>query len=87
MTPPSHVRRRAFGRHRLARQGADASVSAAVLLLCAGWAAIAWTWPAPPLDDHAHPAISVLWHRVASVLMTALVAIQLFVAVTFEQPD
>ncbi|MCC6319808.1 MAG: hypothetical protein IT438_00020 [Phycisphaerales bacterium] len=60
-----------------------ASLSAIGLLVCLAWASAAWLassqalWLAP----------SALWHRVASVVISASLAIHLFLAVTFEPPE
>lgn len=59
-------------------------VSAVALVVCLLWAGAVWLVPEPPA---AALAPSLLWHRVASVVLATGLAIYLFLAVTFERTD
>ncbi|GEM_PF-2808078 len=60
------------------------SLTAVLLLLCLSWALAAWLVPEryvvvwPP---------SVLWHKVASVVVATVLSIDLFLAVTFARTE
>ena len=59
-------------------------LSAVVLLMCIGWAALAWLWP---VQLHVGWPPSLLWHKIASVTLATCAAIHLFLAVSFERTE
>lgn len=65
--------------------GQRAAVCAIMLLLCLAWAAISWL-VAPSMCESVL-APSVLWHKVASVIIATGLTIYLFLAVMFERTD
>jgi hypothetical protein len=54
-----------------------------VLLVCVAWALVVWLAPLPAVAAWVAP--SLLWHKVASVTLGAVMAIHLFLMVTFEE--
>ena len=60
------------------------AISAAMLAACVAWAVLAWLAPA---EYAATWPPSHLWHKIASVMLATLLAIDLFLAVTFERTE
>lgn len=59
-------------------------ISAALLAACVLWAFLAWIAPA---DYAAAWPPSLLWHKIASITLATLLAIDLFLAVIFERTE